>query len=444
MLISCSEVKENVTEQEITEQPAEVSEKWVESGIKWDPEADFKKGLREVGEDAKKLYYVGSTDKIPLTYEVDEPMVFTIASYIDGDMVDIPYYWYEVTSDGGKRQTGFAEAVDGRADITVSCSKPGFVRVQAYPCNENKKILKNTAIFEGGACAEFESVTVSATEPEDFDSFWAARLDELDAVKPEASVFEEMTEHTHPGFKVYDVRIPCVEGSRPVSGYLSIPENASADSLKIRVQFFGYGVSSASTGAQQGYITFRVNPHGIENGMEKSYYEALSASELSGFGFNGNEDPEESYFKNMILRDVQAVRYVMTEFEDLWNDTDIEIKGGSMGAFQSSAVAALMNDVVTSVHLDIPWMCDLGGVKHERLGGWRPSYCEGINYYDTVFFGKRIKAPVTIVAGLGDYICPPSGVAALFNGLTCEKNITFVQNKTHSYNPSVRVSYTSK
>lgn len=37
------------------------------------------------------------------------------------------------------------------------------------------------------------------------------------------------------------------------------------------------------------------------------------------------------------------------------------------------------------------------------------------------FSGLRIKCPVTIEAGLGDYVCPPSGVAALYNGISAPK-----------------------
>ena len=34
----------------------------------------------------------------------------------------------------------------------------------------------------------------------------------------------------------------------------------------------------------------------------------------------------------------------------------------------------------------------------------------------TAVAARFIKCPISIVAGLGDYICPPSGIMALFNG----------------------------
>jgi cephalosporin-C deacetylase-like acetyl esterase len=38
-------------------------------------------------------------------------------------------------------------------------------------------------------------------------------------------------------------------------------------------------------------------------------------------------------------------------------------------------------------------------------------------------------------AGLGDYICPPSGVAAFYNNLVCPKQIKWVQGAPHGYYP---------
>ena len=74
------------------------------------------------------------------------------------------------------------------------------------------------------------------------------------------------------------------------------------------------------------------------------------------------------------------------------------------------------------------------------MGGWRPGYSNGIRYYDTVYFAKRIKCPVEMLAGLGDYTCPPSGITVLYYNFTSEKKITWWQNRTHSYTPKDAVT----
>ena len=106
-----------------------------------------------------------------------------------------------------------------------------------------------------------------------------------------------------------------------------------------------------------------------------------------------------------------------------------------MGAFQTSAVSALLNDYVTKVTVHINWMCDIGG-EEVRLNGWRPKYTDALRYYDTVNFAKRIKAPITIAeAGLGDYVSPPSGIAAYYNAVKeagkTSIRVTYIQNRSH-------------
>lgn len=64
---------------------------------------------------------------------------------------------------------------------------------------------------------------------------------------------------------------------------------------------------------------------------------------------------------------------------------------------------------------------------------WAPDYTLVVRYFDTAVQATRVKCPVKIMARLGDYTCPPSGIMALYNSLTTEKEITFRQNGTHGY-----------
>ena len=82
------------------------------------------------------------------------------------------------------------------------------------------------------------------------------------------------------GCLVYDMKIKCL-GKRPASGYLTIPKNAKAKSLPIRMIYQGYSYEGAQTvTANPKEITFRVNAHGIPNGMPASYYAKLGNTEL--------------------------------------------------------------------------------------------------------------------------------------------------------------------
>ena len=69
------------------------------------------------------------------------------------------------------------------------------------------------------------------------------------------------------------------------------------------------------------------------------------------------------------------------------------------------------------------------GVVHETAA---------LRYFDPVNFAKRVnpRSRVEITrAGLGDYVCPPSGIAILYNNLKCKKSIRWVQGSTHGYVP---------
>ena len=80
-----------------------------------------------------------------------------------------------------------------------------------------------------------------------------------------------------------------------------------------------------------------------------------------------------------------------------------------------------------------------GTEKKQRLsGGWRIKYVPALDYYDPVFMAKRIKkAKVDIIrAGLGDYVCPPSGLAISYNNLaTPDKTIRWYQSSDHGFVP---------
>ena len=206
---------------------------------------------------------------------------------------------------------------------------------------------------------------------------------------------------------------------------------AKGEKFPVRLRFDGYSVQSAPLYRDGDVITFSINPHGIENGRESAYYRELQSSILAGYGFRNeeNQSPLTTYFHDMILRGVRAAEFVKTLPE--WDGKHFEITGGSQGAFQSAAVAALTKGV-TKCFLQIPWFCDLWGVEVGRVRGWRPDPAPGLLYYDTVNFARRIHCPVKIDAGLSDWVCPPSGVRILYNNLPGPKELVFLQGLDHA------------
>ena len=390
-------------------------------------------------ENQSECYFACETNKSPLEYTTGEEMIFTLSLKYDGETVSAPMFSYRIEFDGEKENIiEQASGETGSLEIKTSIDNPGFVKIYANATSDLGIELRDIPPFEGGACAGISEIWQSATEPDDFDEFWQNELEKLDKVAPVMTVKEDISEK-FPGYTVLDIRIDCIDD--PVSGYLSIPDNALAGSLPILVGYTGYGVVSPEPTVRSDRIVFTVNAHSLDNGREIGYYNEIASSILYSYGFSDYENSSRDtvYFKNMILRDVQAIRYLKTLEE--WDGEGIILNGGSQGAYQCLAVAALEDDV-TYVFAAYPWLCDLAGDSANRISGWRPTHTDALNYYDAVNFAKRIKCQTRIVAGLGDYVAPPSGVVAMTNSMNCPLTVEFTQGMTHYYTPPNPSVYT--
>jgi cephalosporin-C deacetylase-like acetyl esterase len=385
-----------------------------------------------------------TTNKEPVSYRAGEPMQFELQLLDDGAPAEGKIMKWLRTGDDG--QTAQGEAVSTATlplTITTMSKQPGFVRLEISVFNEDGSPAKTAANapvkFHGGAGAEPEKLK-SHPEPADFDAFWKKQKTRLAAVPLKVRMKEVVSEKA--GFTVFDVQVDCA-GSRPVSGYLSIPDKAASKSLGAEVFFLGYGVTGSRQRFQPGMIVFQINAHGIENGREPGYYQALETGELKGYAFNRTENarPETAYFNGMMLRVLRALEYVKSRPE--WNGRELVAAGGSQGAFQALTAAAL-DARVTRCQADIPWCADLGGYTFGRITGWRPEYTDALGYYDAVNMAKRIRCPVTIESRLGDYVCPPSGLSVLYNNIKTPKSITYIQGGTHSLSPKNATRQTLK
>jgi len=377
-------------------------------------------------------YFIGSTDKDALSYAVGEEIRFDLALVEpDGSPVCCPEFRYCCRGDDGKVEEGFADGMTGTFTYRTASYCAGYVHLTVTPCDAEGNPLPGCDIFEGGACAGFDGIRETGAEPADFDAFWTRVIrEELDPVEP-VPVYMQEFHCGDPGDIVYDVRIAC-PGKNPVSGYLRMPRNAAEHSLPVTVTYMGYGVGTAGIPLKSTGITFAVNQHGLQNGQPVSYYKKLAETEYAGFGFSReeNKNPDTVYFKHMVLRALQALRYCRTLPQ--WDGKNLTVCGGSMGAFQAVSAAA-WDHGVTKLEAHIPWMCDLWGVKAGKLAGWRPECDPGIAYYDTASMGARVTCETAVFAGLGDYICPPSGVTALYHNIKGRKTLTMHQNRTHPY-----------
>ena len=383
---------------------------------------------------------------------------------------------WERSGDDGKRNSGKVPAsLTEPLVIKTSLDKPGFVRVRAMlvdgkgnvyrknipanaltpdgtrPMNNSERHDKRI-FFDGGAGVQPEKLQGHA-EPADFDAFWAKQYARLDRVPIKAELIELPC--SNPKARIYAVQVPCA-GLRPVTGYLTVPK-AVDDGAKFPCRLETHGYSGdrcqhdAPSGARDNEIVFNINAHGqklaafgaTEADRKMLRWEIRSNGNSYAFDPAQNADPETAYFNGMVLRVKRALQYLKTVKG--WNGTDLIASGGSQGGLQT-IWAAGCGEGVTRAESGITWCCDMytsGKLRKDpslKLAGdgWYIGWTDAMGYYDAANFGKRIpKTCLTIItrAGLGDYCCPPRGLAILYNNIPGPKKIWWVQGSTHGFVP---------
>ena len=410
----------------------------------------------------------GETDKArAIDYAPGEEMVFTI-SLQGAKSVPAGKYFitWERTGDDGKTDGGKVPlSATEPLVVRTSLDCPGFVRVlaevvdgcgrpykKAYSGDtttpEGRRAMNKFEMaggrlfFDGGAGVRVDTLQ-SVPEPEDFDAFWAKRKDRLAKVPMHAEVKEH--ESDDPKVRVRSFTVACA-GPRPVTGTVTVPTDKSRK-YPAQIHFHGYGKSYVQKIPKTGpaeCVDMYINAHGYELEREAEYYTEFYNSLLSNgrtFGIDSkwqNKSTDTAYFGWMIYRIMRALQYLKTFPE--WNGKDLIARGGSMGGLQTMWAAGIDPDVSVAKP-EIPWCCDMGGRRtlKRNFNEWGVEETEAMRYFDPVNFAKRVspKCRVTIVrAGLGDYCCPPSGVAILYNNLKCAKRINWVQGSTHGYVPT--------
>ena len=421
----------------------------------------------------------GTTDKSPLFYKPGEKMVFTLTPKgLDGAVPAGEYFLdWSRTGDDGIVDGGKVPFTGAPFVYETKIDRPGFVRIRANVVDEkgnrvkkaylgdtNDKAAMNrfersnrSVFFDGGAGADIDTLRTEP-EPDDFDAFWAKQYKRLDLVPIKADRIE--IKCANPQARLYAVRIDCA-GLRPVTGYLSVPKAVDeGKTFPCRLETHGYSGDRCDhptpSGARNGEIVLNINAHGLklaEFGGTEADTKALRwevrphAKEWQKWSYafdpDQNADPEVAYFNGMVLRVKRALQYLKTLRG--WNGKDLLASGGSQGGLQT-IWAAGCGEGVTRAECGITWCCDMYTNGKLRLDptlkmsadGWYIPWTPAMGYYDAANFAKRIPASCRTVitrAGLGDYCCPPTGLAKLWNNIPGNKEIHWMQGSQHGYQP---------
>ena len=320
-----------------------------------------------------------------------------------------------------------------------TCLKAGRTEVFSGSYEEASAIMVRLANPEDqndsttvGAIVAPEEFLPGFGEPKDFRRFWKKQLRTMRREKMNV----KLTPVDVPGkdgekYVCYDLEINCLD-FRPVRGYLALPRGAKKRSLPIAIYAHSAGLLTASytkatvkkavslAKSGNGAIGLDINAHGILNGQDDAYYEAME-KELHGYSGRTVTDHESFYFRGMFLRMVRALDYLCSRPE--WDKKRVLVTGGSQGGAQSAALAGL-DSRVSMVVVDVPAMWDSGGILRGRTSGWtKPLERDGMDspaatimpYYDACNFMRYYKGDLVVNVGLIDLTCPPASVWSVYN-----------------------------
>lgn len=451
-----------------------------------------------------------STVKDPLAYAVGDDIVFGFRLKSDSTYYTAPYLYYKVQRDDGVTESDWvAFNEDGVAVVKTKMTCAGFAYITAYPVESDGSTTNMiSASFNGSAGADVTDVKTVYARPEGFESYWESVLSQLTTSGCEIEYIYDLSDKVS-GYYLYEIQVSCPEDeyygaklhrnswgtvyetSRPednhVSLWLSIPKSASSSNkLPITIAYTGHdwtlpGLYSGSSSydyvglCASNAIKLSVSAHSIPmphnassdadsadltDGIYNAHYYYTTLKNQYGYtDWHGSEydaTKDNNYFKYMLMRDVQAVKFATKFFGEggtlssevgttdvsawagLWNSTDISVSGASQGGYQSVAVAALCPEV-TSFSAGVPWFAD-ESVKSADSLRMKPTsprafaYVDGLRYVDIANLATLIDSSCngTITMGLGDTLCPPSTIFSAYNNMNCNVTVTAYQNAGHS------------
>ena len=282
---------------------------------------------------------------------------------------------------------------------------------------------------------------------EDFDAFWAQTLTEAG----QTSLEPEITRIDYPVEKVTVSRVTFngFKGTTRVHCWYLVPEESLRRSTNGRtpalVAYHGYSGSKGQPTsylhwALQGYIVLAVDTRG-QNGDTPDNATYTSGHAI-GCMTKGILDPYEYFYRNAYMDCVRAVDFLSERPEV--DPQKIVATGGSQGGGLALAVAAL-SDKVAAAMPDVPYLCHFpravemfSAGPYQELVNYFKAYPARIeisyrtlSYFDNLSLCDRITCPTLISIAGQDTICPPSTDFAVYNNLTCHKELRFYRYNGH-------------
>ena len=349
-------------------------------------------------------------------------------------------YTYTIRRNGGDTiSAGSLDLARGRARIETTLSEPAMVLVEVRPPAPDSTFGNRSTGGPGrvllGAAVEPTRIVPAEPKPADFDSFWVAKIAQLERVPMGAVVTPG--ESNRAGVEWATFRLNNLGGSR-VYGQLAKPAREGKFPALVIYQWasppYPLQKSWVTDRAAEGWLALNVMPHDVPADMPPEFYAALPAI-IRNYPGIGTLSREESYFLRMYLGDYRAVEWLATRPD--WDGRTIVVMGTSMGGQQSFATAGL-NPRVTGLIVNVPAGADVTATLHGRAASYpnwnvqRPEVLTTARYFDAANFASRITARSLVAMGFIDEVSAPAGIWATFNQIRGPKEAVPLVDSHHN------------
>lgn len=264
-------------------------------------------------------------------------------------------------------------------------------------------------------------------EPDDFDAFWRAGLDDASASPLDAEFVEIETPLRE--IRVFDVSFAGYGADR-IRGWLLLPRSATS-SLPCVVSYVGYGggrgraiswTAVPATGMAQFVMDTRGQGSHFQPGATPDPHG--SGPRAAGFVTSGIESREDYYYRRVFLDAARAIDAAAAH--PLIDGSRIVAHGESQGGAIALAATALSGRP-RAVVSEVTFLSDVR--RAVRLASEGPTLelvryfathgdevgLATLAYFDATCFARRITVPGQFAIALMDTVCPPSTVYAAHN-----------------------------
>ena len=385
----------------------------------------------------KLIEFVLTPDAADWNYKVDQNASVQVSVFRFGVPVKDVTITYETGPDMlPADKKGSLVLKNGQGKIELGAShEPGFrqlvVRTE-YNGHSYSDLIK--------VAYSPEKIEPTVPLPADFQQFWEKAKAEADKV-PMDVILTPLPQYANTSVDVFLVNLQNYKMGQRLYGYLCKPKAAGkypmlftppGAGVKSILPYLGY--------AEQGFISFSIEIHGISPLLDNETYRNLSNA-FGDYMVDKLDDRDNYYYKRVYLGCVRSIDFLCNLPE--WDGKNVVVTGGSQGGALTIVTAAL-DKRVKCLAAFYPALCDMTGYLHGRAGGWphllnarsqavnnTPEKLKTIAYYDVVNFARQVTVPGFYSWGYNDNTCPPTSVFAAINTIKAPKTIAITPITGH-------------